>query len=678
MSSVLPKRMALLAVAALVLSGAASAGIEVLDASYRPDRLLPEFNMFWKPYKWGDITVDYVASGALAIYLKNSGASSATVNDVLINGQSVKYGIQCRTDKLYRCDMQACSIYYSGTRTILRDAGEPIWWRADPNPIPAGGTAEVFIRMRTRIITTLSVTVQSSGGNVTVSIPVTHDAVPRVAGYALSPDYSTLYLYLRHPVKGKLPSQILIDGVDKTAGCAMAGDGGYDLVPVVCSLGGVWTRGTFHTFQAIYDDGSRAADGARVYYDDFKHGRWGSPPAPNEADAEFHLRDMANHSMNIQVHGWGDVGLWADTAAGRAFMDQQGIRKINYDPSADRLYSIFLCDEIDAGEGGNTDISTVCPAGVGCLSQSMSEFHQGFKTNYSQYPTNLNLDATFKPNNYYIYGHVPDILSVDPYYQTRILDAYYYRPHEKPLYTKATYIYAVAATCQAACEPHRLHVILNSCRKHENDDTYHRVFRWGTPEEKRIEFYYALAAGAKEIAYWWFTQVSVNADAFNGIGDANEPGSAALWREIGLLGAEAGIVSPLIVNSCPVSVAITKPGNLWAKALMSGADTLMLLCVNDDYSCDEAGTVIRSLRNADVSINLPGWLSSPSHVFEVSYSGIRDVPYDLAAGRLTAHLGRVDVTRLVVITRDPALKNSIQSRYTTIYGPRVQQIISTE
>lgn len=152
------------------------------------------------------------------------------------------------------------------------------------------------------------------------------------------------------------------------------------------------------------------------------------------------------------------------------------------------------------------------------------------------------LDAGCKPYNCFIYGHVPDILSVDSYYQIRIAYAHRYGPSTKALYSKAAYVYAVASSCQAACEPHHLHVIVNSCRKHENVTVNHRVFRWGTPEEKRIEVYCNTAAG----------------------------------------------------------------------------------------------------------------------------------------GRITVHLGRVDVSRFVIITGNPALKNSIQSRYASIYGPRVQQLISVE
>ena len=651
----------------------AHSAIEVLDAAFRADRMLPEFYGFWKTYGWGDSIPNCYVGGALAVYVKNTGTGSVTVSDFTINGTGLANGIGCKTDKTYRCDQYACSVYYPSRKQALIDAGEPIWWRVEPNPIPAGGTAEIFVRMRFRVVGTLSCAIVA-GSTIPVTINVTANDLPRVAGYGLSPDSTKLYLYLRHPTRGKLPTQILVDGVDKTAASTIAGDPNYDLVPVAVNLGSAFARGSFHCFQAVYDDGTKASDGCRVYYDNFKHGVWGGPSFASDEEQHQWFHNLERHSINLQKGGQGG---WYKTSDGRAHLAAAGFKFLHEDPSTPDLYSIFLCDEPDAGEGNVP--TSVSPYQVGALASSLNSLSQSFKANYSQYPTNLNLNGSFKPYNYYVYGHVPDVFSVDPYYQTRIADSYWEPSLAKtmPWYRKATYIYAVASTCQAACEPGRLHVILNSCRKHQNDEEAHRVFRWAAPEEKRIEFYYALAAGAKEIAYWWMTPVSVNQDAFCGIGWATEPGSAALWREIGLLGAEAGTVSQLIVNSCPVKTEITKPGRLWTRALLSGTGTLMLLCVNDDYACTDTGITIRSIDNAEVSLDLPDWIN-PVQVFEVDYNGIRDVPYSVASGRIQLHLGRVDVTRMIIITGDASLKSTLQSVYSATFGPRVAQIIPVQ
>lgn len=644
----------------------ASAGLIVLDAGFRPDRMNPEFNVFWKTYKWGDPVPSFYVGGAIAVYVLNTGPSPVTITDFTINGVGLANGLRCKEDKLYRCDQMACSVYYPSVKQTLVDAGEPIWWRIDPNPVPVGATAEIFVRMRFRVVGTLSCSIVA-GSSIPININVTAEEPPRIAGYCMSADMTKLYLYLRHPQKGKLPVQILVDGIDRTSNSVIVGDPDYDICVARVDLGTAFARGSFHCFQAIYDDGSKATDGRRVYYDEWKYGVWGSPSFDSDAEQRDWFFNLVRHSINLQKGGQGD---WYKTAEGRAQIAAAGFKFMNDEPTTPDLYAIFLCDEPDAGEPNVP--TSVSPYQVGALAHSLAMKSQSYKANYAQYPTNLNVDGTFKPYNYYIYGRVPDIFSVDPYYQTRIVDSYW-NPNlacTMPLYRKATYIYAVASACQSACEPGRLHVILNSCRKHDGT----RVFRWGTPAEKRIEVYYALAAGAKEIAYWWMTPVGINQSGFSGIGYATEPGSAALWREIGLLGAETGTMSPVIVNSCPVQVEITKPGRLWTRALLSGTDTLVILCVNDDYACTDTGTVIRSIDNAFFSLKLPNWFNTV-HAFEVDYRGIRDVPFSMNGNSITVDLGRVDVTRMIVLTRDSTLRNLLQSRYNTIYAPRVVSLI---
>lgn len=634
----------LLAVALVILCATASLGaVVIVDAAYRVDRMFPEFYSFWKSsYKWGDSVPASNPGASLCVYLHNNGTSAVTVSDISINGQSLSSAMRC-SDDLFYCSKQACG---TGTNATMVAAGEPLWWRVSQNPIPAGGTTEIRVRMRAKVSATLSLAV-SAGSSLPATVITTVDP-PRIAGIGYSSDSTKVYLYLRHPVKGTVPTQILVDNVDKTSSCAIgAGDSDAEIQPVCINLGSALARGSYHTFQAVYADGSKATDGIRVYNDEFQYCSWG---------------------------GWGpDPEL-------HSFTIRQGVSE-SYTLSGDR-WAFFLCDEPDAHESlqGPNKYPAYCPGYLGALSQKLSDESQSHKPNQSQWPTQLDIDGSFKPNNYYVYGHVTDITSVDPYLQTRILDSYWYDNLRNtiPWYRKATYIYAVSKSCNAASEPGRLEVILNSCRKQETDDSgQFRVFRWATPEEKRIEFFYALAAGAKQIAYWWVQIVGPTQEAFAGIGNADEPGSAALWREMGLLGAEAGTASPVITNCCPTSFPITKPGRLWTRASLCGLDTIVLYCVNDDYSLDDAGCVIQRIDNADVSFNLPPWLS-PTQVFEVDYKGVRDVSYNIASGRITLQLGPVEVSRMIIITKDSTLKSTMQSRYTNIYGPRVQQLIPVQ
>jgi hypothetical protein len=675
-------RLIALSVVVLLSAGhSALCELQVLDAFYRPDRMLPEWNYFWAgfDYRPGDMAPSYAASGALVVYVRNNGASSVTLSDVTLQGISLTAAFGCKTDKTYRDGLAyACSIHYpsatpitSTQRQTLISAGEPVWWRIDPKTLAPGATAEIFIRMRTRVLATLSLTVVSTTEpELPASITVSNIDIPRIAGYGLSPDSKKLYLYMRHPHRGKAPSQVLVDGVDKTSACTVSSDPAYDLVPVICSLGSALTRGSFHCFQVLYDDGSKASFGARVYYDEFQYGRWGQVDTPTTADAVAAVDDMGVHSITLQVQGAGDLNHYLESTAGQAHMAQLGIWRLHQSQSTPRHWGLFLCDEPDCGEVNVP--TTVCPsyAQVGSLAQSMVNRAEPWRTNHSDNPNNVNVDGTNKPVSWYHYGQIPDVYSSDPYYSVRIADAYWTWPHQIPIYSKAIYIYAVASTCQAACEPRPMNLILQMCRKQDGT----RVFRWNTPEEKRIECYYAIAAGARQISYWWFTAKA--ATDFGHAGCAtDEPGAKALWREIGLLGAEFGTASPVIVNSSPLQIPIAASPKLWTRALLSRSDTMVLLCVNDDYADTDGGTLIRPIRNASVRLDLPNWLS-PTQVFEVDYRGLHDVPYWLTGRRLSLELGAVDVTRMIIITSDPALRDTLQARYTTTYAPRVNKLIA--
>lgn len=669
-------------VAALVLMAAlpASCALEVLDSYYRPDIAVPEYHYFWNSgYAPGNEPPNYILSGALLVYLRNTGPDSVTIDDLLLQGVSLKQAMGCKTSKTYRDGLAyACSIHIPGPspisdaqRQTLIDAGEPIWFRTDPEVLSPGQTAEVYIRMRVRLPQTLSLTVKPlTGANVPVSITVSSNEVPRVAGYAISPSMDRLYLYFRHPQKGKSPTQILLDGQNVTASSTIGADPGMDVIPVVSDLSTPLARGSFHCLQALYDDSTKASAGVRVFSDELQYGIWGGFNGTTE-EYRAHVESMGRHSVNIQFQGAVGVNDYMKSPEGLALMDQLGIWRINADPGKayGRLYAIFLCDEPDAGDAAVPSTAVPPYARLGSLAQSLVYRANSYRPTQPTAPNILNVDSTFKPHNWYTYGQLADIFAADPYYQNRLADSYWVRPYQIPIYAKATYIHAVTSVCRAACEPKPFHVILNSTRKQDGT----KIFRYATPEEKRLEAYYALGGGAKQYSYWWFTPTNPLTSTSNGMG-SYEPDAAALWREVGLIGAEVRTAGPVIVRSCPASVAVTAPGALWTRTLISGLDTIILVCVNDDHANDRAGTTIRPIQHADVIVNLPVWLD-PTHVFEIDYRGVRDIPFSKTAGKLDLQLGKVDITRLVIITSDAALKNALQNLFAAKFGPNAAQLI---
>ena len=162
---------------------------------------------------------------------------------------------------------------------------------------------------------------------------------------------------------------------------------------------------------------------------------------------------------------------------------------------------------------------------------------------------------------------------------------------------------------------------------------------------------YALGSGAKGLGYWWFKGI-----------EAPTERNVALWKEIGLLGAEIRTVGSVIVRSCPAKLPVSAPGQLWVRTLVAGTDTLLLLCVTDDYFCDDNGATVRPVAKAKVSVTCPSWMK-PKSVFEVTCHGTRNIGWNDADGKVDLALGTVEVSKMVVITSDAAMKGRMQNLY---------------
>jgi hypothetical protein len=361
----------------------------------------------------------------------------------------------------------------------------------------------------------------------------------------------------------------------------------------------------------------------------------------------------------------GPLREFLETPDGRRFCASLNLRLMTRAPDkAEGPYAYFLVDEPDCGDYRVEGLEP--HKRVGALAQALVERGASLRARDRVTPHLLNVDLTFKPDNWYIYGQLPDLLAADPYLQERLRSAYWEHPDRLPLYTKATYVYAVGTVCQSACAPRPLHLILNSVR-HTRED---RRFRYATAAEKRIEAYYALAAGAKGLSYWWYTPIG----QYMGCG-SNDPQAAPLWREIGLLGAELRTCSPVIVRSCPAALPVTAPRRVWTRCLLAGLDTIVLICANEDYASDRLGTVVQPVEGAEVSVTLPSWLTAQD-VFQVSFGGTRDVNWEHAEASLTVHLGTLNLTRLIIVTSDSDLRGRLQAIHEQHFAANVKRLMT--
>lgn len=680
----------LAAVAVAALCEWATAEPTVLGAWFRADEPFPEFNRFWhEGWNLPDDEHEELHNaeveplgGSAHLCVRNDGTSPMTITDVLLDGLSLKEAIAFSDQRKNR---KPASIYYANLPAARIDrfiaSGEPVWWRVDPATIAPGATGEVTVRMRQH----------PAGGNITIGLVTTGKPLdvavavrknhPRLASVSMGADLRTVYAYFKHHAGGgTAPRRIMIDGQDLTDSAMIRSDEHVDVVPVEIRLKSPLQPGSLYCLQGVYEDGQTATAAVRAWSDEFAYGIWGGMPgkASETAVARSYIAHITDHNINVQMPQVGSPAVQAyyKSDAGRRFCETRGLRMAIDEPGKWGVrdpYLFFIHDEPDCGDYRMEGLAW--NKKVGALSQwTVQRGHELREADASRLQM-LNLDMTFKPHNWYIYGQVPDVMAADPYYQARIRQTYYSHPERLGLYVKATYVYAVTRVCRSACEPKPLHIILYANRHMDNANN--RQFRFPTPTEKRIEVYYALAGGAKGLSYWWYPPADRGDSSAYGLGaavTARDPDAMALMREVGLMGAEVRSVGPLITRSCPIELPLETKGVIWCRSLLAGSDSFILLVVNEQYANDRGGTVWEPIeQGARVAVDLPGWMKNVD-VFEMSSEGTQDVTSRQDGGKLDIDLGRVDVTRMIVVSTKREMRGEIQERYDRQFAAKVRRM----
>ncbi len=642
--------------------------VKVIGVQYQPDRVFSEDNCIWHDRQYPGPCSATVPGANVKVFVKNTGPSSETINDVTLAGYSLKTVIQMNSGQ-----GNAASIYYywSSPPQAILDAGEPVWYKADPStPIPAGGIAQAVVRLR-YVPTTATVAVGVVGAVNTVVTNITVDAsAPQLASVGFSADGTKVYLHWRRN-GGAAPATVWMDGTNVTANTMTVGDSTVNFGVSVVQLAVPLSAMSFHVYQGIYADGKKAMAGARTWMNPFLYGTWGSKAIPADAAAgSAWIDEAAAHGVNALVMNWANgLGTLLATSSGRAYAESRGYGFVIHGSgqfycTTPRMW--FIYDEPDYTDwtiGGLPGGDSHKP---GVMAMQMLQDGEALRASYTLAPTTINVDGNLKPYNYWNWGQVPDVFMNDAYYQPLLANAYWNDNYRIPLYQKATYIYASARTAALACEPNPMHMILYSCSLHDSGSG--NVWPFAPPATKRIEVYYSLAAGAKGMSFWWY----LLDPTFTGLGLGTSD-ALALWKEIGLLGAEIKTAQPLLVTGHPVDLPLTASPNVWARALAVGADTLLLLAVNDNYTNDATGCHYTPVSNARITATLPTWMQFPT-AFEISASGLSDVTLQTNGNQLVVSLGTLNVTRMIVLTKNAQLRSTTQQRYTQLVQPGVCSI----
>ncbi len=658
---------------------AANAAVTLLGAQYRPDQRFPEYDCFWHDSNYPTSCQTNGIGATVHVYVKNTGASAVTINDATLEGYSLVTVIKMSTDG-WNPDLQnSIYFYWDNPPQDILNAGEPVWYRFDPPTIPAGGVAQVAVRLRYVPTTpTVTVGVETSAGTATANITVDASA-PQLASIGYSEDLKKVYLHWRRS-GGAAPASVWLDGTNVTASTTTVGDPNVNFAASVVSLANALPFFSYHVFQGVYADGKTATASQRAWTNKFIYATYGNFELTETYSAADWIAEATDHGVNNCQVNFGEIGSYMNTVSGAADARAHGFGYTIGDKTKLNVRGIdpdmwFLNDEPDGEEDNQsnnhcgTGLRIPCGGGHSAGTLVIKEIARGnneLRALRPLVPMSVNLDNGLKPESYFTWGPAMDILQFDNYYQRRLSDAYWRFPQLIPLYRKATYVYAHARIGCAGAEPNPSNQLLYSCEwKCTYEDcgaNLDNVWPFPTPESKRIEVYYSLAGGSKGLGYWWFPKGYPS----NGLADQGKATARALWKEMGLLGNEIKTAQPLLVTSTPVDLALAPGANVWARALASGTNSLILFVVNDNYYNDQAGCHYTSVANANVTATLPSWMRASPSAFEITAGGLRDVITALNGSQFQLNLGTLTLAKMIVVTTDPALRPTIQARYDSV------------
>ncbi|MCX8090310.1 MAG: immunoglobulin domain-containing protein [Verrucomicrobiae bacterium] len=664
-----PGWLALTISATLLVGGVepSPSAVQVIGTQYNQDRLFPEFNCYYSHRNYPNCPTAFRAGATAFVYVRNPGPGSVTISDATLAGYSLQTVIKKSTASWNPKEQNSIFFYWDNPPQDIIDAGEPVWWKADPPTVPVNGVAQVAIRLRQVPTNPIRFGVVTSAGTLHTNLTV-DAAAPRILSIGYSEDLRKVFIHWRRE-GGAAPVSVWLNGSNVTALTSTVGDPALNFAASVISLGAPLPYFSYNVYQGVYADGKTATAGQRAWTNKFTYFTWSTFQETGSYDAADWLNEAAAHGFNNVEMNLGAMGGYMGTSAGRNHMLSKGygytiLDKTKLNPIDPDFW--FLNDEPDAEE--NNQGQTHCGTGLRLPCDSwrwagtlvMKEavrFTAELRALRPNVPITVNLNGGLQPQSFYTWGPAVDSLESDNYYEPRLWDAWYNAPQRLPLHNKPKLSYAIARTATEGGAPHPFRQILYA---NESTDP---VWPYPFPESKRMEAYYSLAGGSKGLGYWWFNPP-------RGLYAASR--APALWREMGLLGHEIKAARNLIVISTPVDLPLLTSTNVWARAVAAGTDTLILYVVNDNYANTLTGCQITNTPNATVTVPLPAWMQPAPMAFEITCGGIYPVNTQLDGTQLQVNLGTLRTTRMIVLTMNPEWLPAVQRRYETQCRPDLQ------
>ena len=514
------------------------------------------------------------------------------------------------------------------TATLTRDGlhvGSVLWYRCRPNPIPPGGTADVTIVLAEPAEKPVSVEILASDGTkITKQVSC---APQKLAFQAIrfGSDLRTIDLSVRadDPSRTWRVKSVRMDGRKVGSPSCESADGfAFARIRLQEPL----VKGSFHVFEVETDAGMRATAQARAIEPEFLIGVYGSPTDDNIKDWAAHgcnhylsfgsipadlLDTFATSGISVGAKYIG--GPLVDRAAGKVtvFDEAPAIKTVDDVRMKPNLLYHHLVDEPDVSD-------YYANRTLGASGMELMTRQAFFEKDDPQRFTFIQIDNTFRPRNYRVYGEAADVSATHRY----SLGSYIHSEAGTEQYTKLQFLddlLDTSAKFRSATEPRTFWMIPQFFNLGNG-----RSGRPPTIEEMRLQCYASVSEGASGLIHY----------IHSGSGGGGEGGRCKpLWDAMTDMHAELMRVGEVVSEGTPAPMnwVTSSSPNLYARLIVSG-DRMAVVLINRAHRTSLESFVASPVRGAEISIHIPAWMKSSLGV--VPADGGSSVPAKVVDGRL--------------------------------------------
>lgn len=530
-------------------------------------------------------------------------------------------------------------------------AGPVLWYRCRPSVIPAGGIADLVITLAEPAAKPVAVEVRARLGErvlqvqdgsgvvrVKTTIPCAAEAL-RFQAIRFSRDLRCVDVYARWSdgTSSDALKTILMDGrsVGRLGGsAASAGSARDGLAYTRITLDKPLAKGSFHTFEANTESGLSTAYHIRAIPAEFLIGVYGSPSPEN-------IRDWAAHGCNhylsfgaitpdlLGVLNAGGLSVGAkyvpqplvDRTKGEVVVaDADAAREIlrGFVGKPGLLYH-HLVDEPDAADyyaGRRLGASSMELVARGELCGEVDPQRYTF----------VQLDNTFRPRNYRVYGESADVLATHRY----SLGSQMGGEAGSTKITRLLFLEDLQDTMvrfREATEPNPFFMVTQFF-----DLGPARQGRPPTIEEMRLQCYIMVAGGARGLIHY------IHSGSGGGHEGAKTP---ALWDAMTPMHKELMRVGEIAESGTPAPQSWVKAGsaNVWASALLCG-DSIAVIAVNRAHRSALDRYTAKPMRDVRISMRVPPWMDA-SNLHVTSADGSQVMPSSVQGDELSLVVGEI-------------------------------------